>query len=65
MRQAIRQEKRRELMFEGTRWLDLLRWDPAYAMDIINVTDPNRLYLPIPESEITVNNGVLIQNPGW
>lgn len=65
MRQAIRVEKRRELMFEGLRWLDLLRWDPTYAMDIVNVTDPNKLYLPIPESEITLNNEVLKQNPGW
>lgn len=65
MRMAIRAEKRRELMFEGTRWLDLLRWDPAYAMDVVNTTDPDRLYLPIPESEITLNNGVLAQNPGW
>lgn len=65
MRQAIRAEKRRELMFEGTRWIDLLRWDPAYAMGIVKTTDPDRLYLPIPESEITLNNGVLEQNPGW
>lgn len=65
MRMAIRAEKRRELMFEGTRWLDLLRWDPAYAMTIVNTTNPDRLYLPIPESEIVVNNGVLKQNPGW
>jgi starch-binding outer membrane protein, SusD/RagB family len=65
MRQAIRDEKRRELMFEGQRWLDLLRWNPQYAMQIVNTTDPNRLYLPIPESEITLNNGVLTQNPGW
>lgn len=65
MREAIRAEKRRELMFEGLRWLDLLRWDPAYAMSIVKTSDPNRLYLPIPESEITLNNGVLTQNPGW
>lgn len=65
MRLAIQQEKRRELMFEGTRWLDLLRWDPNYAMTIVNTTNPDRLYLPIPESEITLNNGVLSQNPGW
>lgn len=65
MRQAIREEKRRELMFEGQRWLDLLRWDPNYAMDVVNTTNPDRLYLPIPESEITLNNGVLSQNPGW
>ena len=65
MRQAIRTEKRRELMFEGTRWIDLLRWDPAYAMNIVKATSPDRLYLPIPESEITLNNGVLSQNPGW
>ena len=65
MRQAVRAEKRRELMFEGTRWIDLLRWDPNYAMDIVNTSDPNRLYLPIPESEITLNNGELQQNQGW
>lgn len=65
MRQAVHDEKRRELMFEGLRWLDLLRWDPEYAMSIVKVSDPNRLYLPIPESEIILNNGVLVQNPGW
>lgn len=65
MRQAIRQEKRRELMFEGLRWLDLLRWDPTYAMDVVKASDPGRLYLPIPENEIIVNDGVLAQNPGW
>ena len=65
MRQAIREEKRRELMFEGQRWLDLLRWNPQYAMDIVNTSDPGRLYLPIPENEITINNGVLAPNPGW
>lgn len=65
MRQAIRDEKRRELMFEGLRWLDLLRWDPDYARQVINTSDPNRLYLPIPESEIVLNNGELQQNPGW
>ena len=65
MRLAIRAEKRRELMFEGLRWLDLLRWDPAYAMTIVKTTDQNRLYLPIPDSEIVLNNGVLSQNLGW
>jgi starch-binding outer membrane protein, SusD/RagB family len=65
MRLAIRAEKRRELMFEGQRWLDLLRWDPTYAMNVVKTSDPGRLYLPIPESEITLNNGELSQNPGW
>lgn len=65
MRQAIRDEKRRELMFEGQRWLDLLRWDQEYAMQVVNTTNPDRLYLPFPESEIVLNNGVLVQNPGW
>jgi starch-binding outer membrane protein, SusD/RagB family len=65
MRQAIREEKRRELMFEGTRWLDLLRWDPQYAMQIVGAETPDRLYFPIPEREIIVNDGVLAQNPGW
>ena len=65
MRLAIRAEKRRELMFEGLRWLDLLRWDPNYAMSIIKAANPDKLYLPIPDSEIVLNNGVLAQNPGW
>jgi starch-binding outer membrane protein, SusD/RagB family len=65
MRQAIREEKRRELMFEGVRWLDILRWDPAYAMTVVHTTSPDRLYLPFPESEIVLNNGALKQNPGW
>ena len=65
MRQAIQEEKRRELMFEGIRWIDLLRWDPQYAMQIVEASNPNQLYFPIPETEIIRNNGVLAQNPGW
>ncbi|RRA99159.1 RagB/SusD family nutrient uptake outer membrane protein [Larkinella rosea] len=65
MRQAIRAEKRRELMFEGVRWLDLLRWDPTYAAQIVKASSPDRLYFPIPENEILLNKGVLKQNPGW
>jgi hypothetical protein len=65
MRTAIHAEKRRELMFEGTRWLDLMRWDPTYAMSIVKAADEDHLYLPIPDSEIVLNNGALAQNPGW
>jgi hypothetical protein len=65
MRLAIRAEKRRELMFEGVRWLDLLRWDPTYAATIVKASSADRLYFPIPENEILLNKGVLKQNPGW
>lgn len=66
--QAVKDEKRRELAFEGLRWIDLLRWDRennyAYLLSITETDDPNRLYNPIPQIEINANP-LLKQNPGY
>src|SRR5690606_25631893 len=65
MRQAIRDEKRREMMWEdGLRWIDLLRWDKAYAMEITNASSEDQLYLPIHTDEI-LRNPMLEQNPAY
>ncbi len=68
--QAVKDEKRRELMFEGVRYLDLLRWSRmednyATVMTLVNSVDTDRLYAPIPQEQIDANKGVLVQNPGY
>jgi hypothetical protein len=67
--QSIKDEKRRELMFEGIRWIDLLRWgrEDNYAslMTMVHAPNRDRLYAAIPQSQIDVNKGVLEQNPGY
>lgn len=65
---AVKDEKARELAFEGIRWLDLLRWgredNYAYLLSITGTDDVNRLYNPIPQIEINANR-LLEQNPGY
>lgn len=69
MRQAIRDEKRREFALEGLRWYDLLRYGPDVAMAAVrkstgnDFADPNKLILPIPLREEQVSK--LAQNPGY
>ncbi len=81
-RKAIQDERARELCFEFTRRLDLIRWG-IYEQTLLNegqnfiknnyqvgfATVYNRItskyqLLPIPNSEITLNN-LAKQNPGW
>ena len=66
---AIQDEKKRELMFEGVRYIDLLRWgredDFVSLMEIVHAPNVDRLYAAIPQSQINVNKGVLVQNPGY
>jgi len=68
-RQAIRDERRRELMFEGQRWFDLLRYDEmdgtTKALDAVGLTSPEKLLFPIPQDEIVRNSPLLKQNPGY
>ncbi len=68
--QAVKDEKYRELMFEGIRYLDLLRWGKmednySSVMSLISAVDTDRLYAPIPQQQIDANKGVLVQNPGY
>jgi hypothetical protein len=72
-------ERRVELFGENQRHQDLMRWDRAGIVDIVQIYgedrgqfDPPRVfvrpkhyYFPIPQSEIDISNGVLIQNEGY
>jgi starch-binding outer membrane protein, SusD/RagB family len=68
-RQGIREERRRELMFEGQRWFDLLRYDEmdgtTEAQEAVGLTSPEKTLFPIPQDEIVRNSPLLIQNPGY
>lgn len=65
LRQAIRQERRRELMFEDVlRWVDLYRWDKEYLKTVVQAPTDDHLFWPVPPTEILRNNK-LIQNPAY
>lgn len=59
-------ERRRELMGEGWRWYDLVRYkkikrdDPAF----LQLIEDKGIFWPIAE-EVLTNNGQLEQNPYW
>ncbi len=69
-------ERRRELAFEGQRWLDLKRLPESDALAILNshmaaeytgvpTVKSNGFLYPIPQQEIDVSGGVITQNPGF
>ena len=85
---ALRNERRWELAFEGTRWADIRRWGIAeqalsnqLGSDIWNRGVATVMknqgagyaaryaatkgFMPIPQTEIDLSNGVLKQNAGW
>jgi hypothetical protein len=65
---AIKHERRVELALEGQRFFDLVRWGDAY--DKLKdtgygfKTEKNELF-PIPQTEIDITGGSLIQNPNY
>lgn len=73
VRSAIRLERRYELIGEGKRWFDLKRY--GVAVDVMNsyfnssgsgiVINEDNLLLPIPQSQIDTDPGVITQNPGY
>lgn len=79
-RKALRHERRVEFAFENIYWSDIRRWEigpDIYPMEIrgtdgglVEIRYPNGYqlpkyrYLPIPDSEISLNEN-LTQNPGW
>ncbi len=72
LRQQIRDERVLELMFEGDRYMDLLRWGliPDAITDELKSNMggsqyvPGREYLPIPQIEVDTNP-LYPQNPGY
>lgn len=79
-RAAVRMERKLELAGEGQRFFDLVRWGIA-AQDLnaylayestklVNALggasfDPIDELLPLPQGQIDLMNGVLVQNPGY
>jgi len=75
LRNFIRDERWRELAFEGLRWFDLRRWNEPtgkYSALVstyldnpaIDGTNPGKLLWPIPDAQISINPN-LTQNPGY
>jgi hypothetical protein len=75
MLDAVLNERRLELAFEGQRWFDLVRTGKIYdVLNTLNKRDPGRLpmdpvnenatLLPLPQSQIDINPS-LVQNPGY
>ncbi|HEU5184023.1 MAG TPA: RagB/SusD family nutrient uptake outer membrane protein [Gemmatimonadaceae bacterium] len=61
---AIWQERRLELAFEGFRWPDLVR--TGRAVTVLGIGDrPHQVLYPIPQAERDVTNPPLDQNPGY
>ncbi len=59
---AIENERRIEFALEPHRWFDLVR--TGRAATVLNVTDPNRLLLPVPAEQLLIDKA-LKQNPGY
>jgi len=63
IRQAIQDERRLELAFEGQRWFDLVRTGTVDA-EMGETIDPNYHLFPIPVSEVLASDAIT-QNPGY
>ncbi len=65
LRDIIMKERRHELALEGHRFWDLVR--TGKAQDVLGPLGYTSKYetLPIPQSEIDISQGSLIQNPNW
>jgi hypothetical protein len=85
---AIQNERRWELAFEGLRWNDIRRWgiatdaldkqlgqkiytkgeidvNSAYGGGYASRYNETGGFYPIPDTEISLSDGVLVQNDGW
>ncbi len=64
VRQAIQDERRLELAFEGQRWFDLVRTGTVDAEMGQSIDSKYHLF-PIPDSEVLASFGVITQNDGY
>lgn len=68
LRDKIWHERRVELGMEQNRWFDLVRTGRAEAAMVKNgkaFTKNKHELLPIPQAEIDLSSGTLLQNPGY
>jgi starch-binding outer membrane protein, SusD/RagB family len=75
----IMHERRVELSGENERHQDLMRWDKAGLIDIVahyqkdrgpykpgrTFVKPKHYYFPLPQREIDLSNGILVQNSNY
>ncbi|GAA4326600.1 RagB/SusD family nutrient uptake outer membrane protein [Pontixanthobacter gangjinensis] len=59
---VLLEERARELAFEGHRWFDIVRL--GRAEEVLGIESFRTVY-PIPQREITISGGTLVQNPGY
>ena len=68
LRTAIRKERRVELAMEQLRWFDLKRWgiqnETLTKVGKTFVNNKHELF-PIPQTEVDLTDGGLVQNPGY
>lgn len=64
IREAIQDERRLELAFEGQRWFDLVRTGTVNE-EMGETINPNYHLFPIPQSEIFASFEVIKQNEGY
>ena len=68
-REAVFEERRKELVFEYQRWFDLSRRGPDYFVARLKAAgktsaQPKHVHFPIPQRELDLNPN-LEQNPDW
>ncbi|MBK6930381.1 MAG: RagB/SusD family nutrient uptake outer membrane protein [Saprospirales bacterium] len=67
LRERIYRERRVELAMEQQRWFDLVRWGRAasimQAVGKINFTPGKHELLPVPQLELDLTEGIMLQNP--
>ncbi|MDV7392372.1 RagB/SusD family nutrient uptake outer membrane protein, partial [Arthrospira platensis SPKY1] len=62
--EALLQERRIELNYEGHRFLDLVRFNRVGS--VLGITEDFRKVFPIPRNELQVDeSGALQQTPGY
>lgn len=66
LRDAIINERRRELALEGHRYWDLVRTGKApEVLGPLGFVEGRHELMPIPQSEIDISEGAITQNPDW
>jgi len=68
LRESIYHERRVELAMEQNRWFDLARW--GRLAEVMSLVQPNfvaskHVLLPLPQSEVDLTGGTLVQNNGY